>query len=200
MRVEGGDGSLMEVDIKQEASNRIVAGSDTTAVTLICLVWSMLKFPELQKQVQEQLKGIPDRFSDSVLEKLPFLNAVIEETLRLYGAAPGSLPRTVPQGGRTLCAFFIPADTTVSTQVYSIHRDRKIFPNPETFNPKRWLKGVSSEGKAAFSPFVAGSRTCTAAYLARIESTHCQRAILLALLQCSTYSWTDRELLFDCAG
>lgn len=71
-------------------------------------------------------------FSDGALEALPVLNGVIEETLRLYGAAPGSLPRVVPEGGATMAGHFLPAGTVVATQAYTMHRDGGIFDQPET--------------------------------------------------------------------
>ena len=69
-------------------------------------------------------------YGDTDLEKLPLLNAVIEETLRLYGAAPAGLPRAVPPGGVTIDEQFIPAGTTVTTQAYTFHRDPALFPRP----------------------------------------------------------------------
>jgi len=70
----------------------------------------------------------------------------------------------------------------VSTQAYSMHRDSKIFPNSEIFDPQRWLKDISSEAKVAFSPFGAGSRTCIGVHLARMEL---RLASALFFRQCS---------------
>ncbi|TEA04262.1 Cytochrome P450 monooxygenase cypX [Colletotrichum sidae] len=88
--------------IQAEAGNLIVAGSDTTSVTLTYLVWAVLRRPELRARLENELDGVDASFDDSTLEQLPLLNAVIEETLRLYGAAPGNLPRSVPPHGATL--------------------------------------------------------------------------------------------------
>jgi len=130
MTNEGETGALSDLDIKQEASNLIVAGSDTTANTLTYLIWSVLKQPLLHSRLRDEASTLPGDFSDADVEGLPLLNAVIAETLRLYGAAPGSLPRSVPKGGRELCGLFLPADTTVSTQAYSLHRDAALYPDP----------------------------------------------------------------------
>ncbi|TDZ18282.1 Cytochrome P450 monooxygenase cypX [Colletotrichum orbiculare MAFF 240422] len=88
--------------IQAEAGNLIVAGSDTTSVTLTYLVWAVLRRPELRARLENELDEVDASFDDSTLEQLPLLNAVIEETLRLYGAAPGNLPRSVPPHGATL--------------------------------------------------------------------------------------------------
>lgn len=108
------------------------------------------------------------------MEKLPLLNAAINEMLRLYGAAPGSLPRSVPKGGARFLDHFIPEGITVSTQSYTIHRDSNIFREPETFDVSRWLPGnegdrIPSQVQAAFSPFGAGARTCLGIHLAYME-------------------------------
>ncbi|KAK2060087.1 cytochrome P450 [Colletotrichum caudatum] len=121
---------LTEDHIKAEAGALIVAGPDTTSVTLTHLVWAALKKPDLQARLEEELAGVDDESNDATLERLPLLNAVIDETLRLYGAAPGSLPRSVPPGGATLGGHSIPEGTVVETQAYTLHRNPNVFPNP----------------------------------------------------------------------
>ncbi|KAL4863803.1 hypothetical protein BDV12DRAFT_206172 [Aspergillus spectabilis] len=145
--------SLTELDVVTEAGNLIVAGSDTTAVTLTYLVWAVLKIMTTQNS-----------------NPPPSLNAVIKETIRLYGAAPGTLPRSVPEGGATLAGYYIPEGTTVGTQSFTIHRDPEIYANPEVFDISRWLdnKG-NSPAQTAFSPFGAGARACLGIHLAYME-------------------------------
>ncbi len=87
---------LDDLDVKLEASALIVAGSDTTAVTLTYLVWAVLSRPDLRALLVRELSKLPDEYGDRDLEELPLLCAVVEETLRLYGAAPGGTPRAVP--------------------------------------------------------------------------------------------------------
>lgn len=167
---EKGSATLTEEDVVTEAANLIVAGSDTTAVTLTYLVWATLSNPKLQRELEEEVARLDEEYNDAALEKLPLLNATIKETLRLYGAAPGSLPRSVPAGGATLASCFIPEGTTVSTQSYTIHRDGDVFPDPEVFNVQRWLgDGDTRRMEMAFSPFGAGARTCLGIHLAYME-------------------------------
>ncbi|KAL4933240.1 cytochrome P450, partial [Aspergillus undulatus] len=173
---EKGEASLTDVDVVTEAGNLIVAGSDTTAVTLTYLIWAVLDQPNLQQALEEEVGTLEDGCDDASLESLPLLNAVIKETLRLYGAAPGSLPRSVPAGGATLAGYFIPEGVTVSTQSWTVHRDESIYPNPDEFDVSRWLE-EDGEGKgmraslpqSAFSPFGAGSRICLGIHLAEME-------------------------------
>ena len=121
---------LDDLDVKLEASALIVAGSDTTAVTLTYLVWAVSSRPDLRASLVHELSKLPDQYNDRDLEQLPLLNAVIEETLRLYGAAPGGIPRAVPEGGTTIEGYFFPGGTTVTTQAYTLHRDSTLFPDP----------------------------------------------------------------------
>lgn len=97
---------LSDLSVRLEASNLIVAGSDTTAVTLTYLVWAVLKRPDLQRRLEQEVGALATTFQDHDLERLPLLNAIIDETLRLYGAAPGNLPRVVPNWGRDTCWTF----------------------------------------------------------------------------------------------
>lgn len=127
---EKADGSLTEEEVCIEAANLIIAGSDTTAVTLTYLIWAVLKKPKLQKELENEVRGLSPDFTATDLEALPLLNATIEETLRLYTAAPGSLPRMTPPNGVNLGGYFLPGNTTVCTQAYSIHRDPDLYSNP----------------------------------------------------------------------
>lgn len=122
--------SLTDKDVREEAGNLIVAGSDTTAVTLSYLVWAVLKHPDLQAQLEEEVGKLSDELTMAELEAAPIMNSIIEETLRLYGAAPGALPRTVPSQGLNVAGFHIPAGVEVSTQAYTNHRDPILFPDP----------------------------------------------------------------------
>ncbi|RAK99644.1 cytochrome P450 [Aspergillus ibericus CBS 121593] len=165
-------GTLTEEDVITEAGNLIVAGSDTTAVTLTYLVWAVLSQPMLQHDLEEEVSSLDPTYNDAALEELPILNAVLMETLRLYGAAPGSLPRRVLNGGGIFCGYHVPQDVTVSTQSYTVHRDETLYPDPETFDATRWLPGDERDSDAArqaFSPFGHGSRGCLGIHLAWME-------------------------------
>lgn len=120
---------LSEYEIAFEAGGFIVAGSGTTAVTLTYLVWAVLCHPGIQKKLEAEVSQLEPDYTDANLEKLSYLNAVIDETLRLYGAAPGSLPRQAPRGGVILGGYSIPQFTTVSSQAYSLHRNESVYQN-----------------------------------------------------------------------
>lgn len=146
--------NLDEKDVQVEATNLIVAGTDTTAITLTYLVWAVLSQPSLRDELVVEVQSLPDGYSDTQLEALPLLNAVIEETLRLYGAAPGGLPRLVPVGGVEMGGLHFPGGAILTTQSYSFHRDPSIFRNPY-----RYVPGSSSQPPANVA--TASSRTAS---------------------------------------
>ncbi|KAJ4296242.1 hypothetical protein N0V90_006287 [Kalmusia sp. IMI 367209] len=172
-----GEGTIDDMDVRIEASNVIIAGTDTTGVTMTYLTWAVLQRPQLQAALEAEVAQLPDGFTENELLNLPLMNAVIEETHRLYGAAPSSLPRVVPQGGSQLGGHYIPQGTTVSTQAYTFHRDPAIWSDPLTFNPYRWIpskegspaEASSPDAKTAFHPFGVGARSCVGIHLARME-------------------------------
>ncbi|KAI5359685.1 Putative cytochrome P450 [Septoria linicola] len=130
---------LSDEEIVIQAGTFIFAGTDTTATTLTHLIWSVLRDPVIQKAMEEELAALDEPYSDEKLEALPVLNAIIKETLRLYGAAPAALPRVTPPEGAVLGGYTVPTGTIVATQAWSLHRDPSVFTNPDEFDHTRWL-------------------------------------------------------------
>ena len=131
--------SISDKDAEMEAGALVVAGSGTTSVTLTYLIWAVLKHPNVRRRLEKELATLPLDFTDVDLEALQFLNAVIEETLRLYGSAPGSLPRTVPESGLHVQGYYIPPGFTVETQSYTIHRNSELCGQPDRyFSIQNW--------------------------------------------------------------
>jgi cytochrome P450 len=124
------DGHALNLFGQMLAGNLIVAGSDTTATTLTYLVWAVLKHPYLQNKLEDEIAQLSEELSLAELEAAPILNSVTTEALRLYDAAPGALPRIVPDQGMTVSGHSIPGGVEVSTQAYTSHRDPSIFSEP----------------------------------------------------------------------
>lgn len=128
---KGRDETLTDLQVYSEIGNLVFAGTgirlhveisqrrhvakqdiDTTSTTLTYLFWELTRLPEWQSRLHEELSaqkewvnGIP---SYNEVKDLPVLEAVIEEALRLHPAAPASLPRETPQGGRVLNGVMVP--------------------------------------------------------------------------------------------
>ncbi|ORY70424.1 cytochrome protein [Pseudomassariella vexata] len=166
---KAGEDGLNFAEIRDNAASYIIAGSDTTTNTLTYLVWSVCKHPHVQRRLVDELSGLSDDdLEDQKLKNLPYLNQVIQESMRLYPAAPSGLPRAVPREGAEMGGYFIPGGHTVSVQAYSMHRDAAVYPEPLVFDPSRWEEPTQAM-KDSFVPFGGGSRICLGLHLARIE-------------------------------
>lgn len=144
-------------EILDSAQVYITAGSDTTAVSLTYLVWNVCSNPDIRDKLVRELQQVPEDYHDEDLHHLTYMQQVIDETLRLHAPAPSALPRLVPQGGATLASHYLPGGAIVSTQAFSMHRNPKIFPNPEKFDPERWANPTKAM-KDSMIAFGGGSR------------------------------------------
>lgn len=135
----------------------IVAGTDTTSVTATYLIWSLTRHPAVQAQIIAEVEKLPIECTDEDIRKVELFGHVLNETLRLCGAASASMPRDVPASGIQICGRHIPGGTTISTQAYSLHRIADIWENFDTFDPSRW-ESPTKEMKDAFMPWGGGSR------------------------------------------
>ncbi|KAJ5691997.1 hypothetical protein N7462_001420 [Penicillium macrosclerotiorum] len=175
------ENGMDDLDIASECADHLLAGIDTTSDTLMFLIWSLSRPPhstfqdrlveEVQKLSEKQLDadGIPMALE---CDKLPYLDAVIKEALRLYAPLPGSEPRSLSKAV-TIDGFLIPPHTTVSIAPYTLHRNPEIFKDPLNFNPDRWLEfsEESMEMKKWFWAFSSGGRMCIGMHLAMTEMT-----------------------------
>ncbi|KAJ5900190.1 uncharacterized protein N7473_004260 [Penicillium subrubescens] len=97
----------------------------------------------------------------SVLEKLPYLSAVIKETFRMTGGVLSDIPRITPLDGMTIGGCYLPQGTTVSSSNYFPNHDRETFDNPDSFYPERWTRGDKKMQKWELA-FSVGPRQCPA--------------------------------------
>lgn len=160
----------------------INAGSDTTAISLSAVFYHLLKHPEkLQKLTKELDKAVDTgtiRAKDGLVswpdaQKLPYLDAVIQETFRIYPAAGLLLERHVPAGGATICGEYIPGGTIVGCNAWVLHRQPEVFgKDVDEFRPERWLEASPTrlkEMKGTMFQFGAGPRTCIGRNISTLE-------------------------------
>ncbi|MDC0738410.1 cytochrome P450 [Cognatishimia sp. SS12] len=156
----------------------IVAGHETTALTLSWALYLCAFDPAVQNRArQEVLKAIgnrPIRAED--LPKLPYLRALIDETLRLYPPA-GIVSRTA-QAADTLCGREVRPGDTVMIPIYALHRHELLWEDPDHFRPERFLDQKPVD-RYAYLPFGDGPRICIGASFAIQEAM----IILATLLQ-----------------
>lgn len=122
---------LTQLDLTIEGQSYITAGTDTTAITMTYLIWAVCRDEKVRRRLLSELESLPAEIGYNDVKNLPYLNCVIEETLRRYGAAPGAVPRDTPPDGATLGGRYYPPGIVVSTQGHTIQRDPTVFPEPE---------------------------------------------------------------------
>jgi len=104
------------------------------------------------------------------VKHLPYLNACINEALRLHSTSSLGLPRLVPEGGLEVCGRWYPEGTVLSVPSYTIHRDAEVWgADFEEYRPERWLEGSQVLIQKTFNPFSYGPRACVGKNLANME-------------------------------
>jgi len=174
------DAGLDELDVASECADHLLAGIDTTSDTLMFLIWalSLPQHAHIQRKLVDECKSveriaIKDGLVDlDVADRLPYLDAVIRETLRLYAPLPASEPRTSPVH-TVIDGYSIPRGTVCSVAPYSLHRNAEVFPEPLKWDPERWLRadGVTAppEMRKWWWPFSSGARMCIGMQLVRMD-------------------------------
>jgi cytochrome P450 len=170
MMPEDGEQLFSDSLMAKEAANIIIAGVDTTAMTLTYLVYEVLRQPEVKEKLVKELSTCSADPGWEELERKTYLNNVIQETMRRRPVIT-SLRRTTPKEGAILGGFRIPGDTTVATQAFSLHANSVAFPDPDRFDPDRW-NDASPEMKDAFMPFGGSARVCVGQNVAKLALLH----------------------------
>ncbi|GAP85610.1 putative cytochrome P450 [Rosellinia necatrix] len=151
------------------AVSAVLAGSDTTRASLIVSWWYLCKYPEHADKIRSELDGV-DVTDANILARLPHLNGVINETLRLVPPALTGAGRMTGPSGLLIDDVLIPPNTRVTAPKYTIHRLEAAFQYPDDFIPERWYSRPELvRDKQAFAPFSVGNRQCVGKGLAYIE-------------------------------
>lgn len=160
------------VAVRDECMTAFIAGHETTAASLSWWAWCMAANPEAQEQARQEVDavlqgGTP---SEDALSRLAYLAQTLDETMRLYPAAPILMSRRSTRAF-TLGGWTMPARTMFMIPVFLMHRDARWFPEPEAFRPERFGLGAPAIPRGAFMPFGTGPRVCLGQHLALAEMT-----------------------------
>ncbi|XBH75454.1 hypothetical protein VPH35_102210 [Triticum aestivum] len=154
------ENKITDTDVKALILNLLVAGTDTTSITVEWAMAELIRHPDIMKQAQEELDAVMGRerlVSESDLPRLTSLSAIIKETFRLHPSTPLSLPRMATEDCK---------GTELLVKVWGIARDPALWPDPLEFRPARFLPGGSHAdvdvkgGDFGLIPFGAGRRIC----------------------------------------
>ncbi|KXN66602.1 cytochrome P450, partial [Conidiobolus coronatus NRRL 28638] len=143
----------------------IIGGMDTTAITCSWAFWLILSNPEVYKKAQEEVdKVFPDKNIPidvtTCKTKMPIIEAILLETMRLYPVSAMPLIRNPPATGTTLSGYEIPPNTNVFMTNYAYHRNPELWENPDKFDYTRWLIDDNTQLKSQLMVFSQGPRGC----------------------------------------
>lgn len=169
---------LTAQEIRDQCVSLVSAGFDTTSATLTWAVYLLLTHPDVLTKLCEEVSGSRSQESEKTASTetrnpTPYLDAVINETLRLYPAAPAGL-RMATQD-LEYKGFIIPKGGLLAYSIYATHRQESAFPDALQFKPERWL-GDKKLDTFDYLPFGYGARYCIGARLAttlvKLHLTH----------------------------
>ncbi|KAJ9662748.1 hypothetical protein H2198_001197 [Neophaeococcomyces mojaviensis] len=135
--------------------SNIIAGSDTTAVSLSAILYHLIRTPSAMQKLREEIRKRTDEgaceahrvsFKDS--QNMPYLQACIKEGLRVHPAVGLPLWRTVNNGGVEISGEYLPAGSEVGINAWVSHNDQEVWgPDAHEFRPERWIEAESEGGE-----------------------------------------------------
>jgi cytochrome P450 len=153
--------------LRDEMYTLMLAGHETTAATMAWVINRLITSPDVMQRARAEVLSVLDGapLDASHVGKLKYVEAAINETMRLDPVIPNfgrTLTRPTTIAGRDL-----PAGVTIAPCIYLVHRRPELWPNPEQFNPDRFLEGRQSP--YTFFPFGGGARRCLGAAFAMYQ-------------------------------
>jgi cytochrome P450 len=170
---------LNATEVRDEVITIFMAGHETTAVTMTWVWYVLSQFPleeaKLHAELDTVLAGRMPTVED--LPNLPYTRMLIEEVMRLFPPAPGISIRQAQEADE-VCGFKVPKGMQIMISPWVLHRHRRLWDNPERFDPTRFSKEASEKRpRFAYLPFGGGPRVCIGATLAMTEAS-----LILAVL------------------
>ncbi|KAI1420292.1 cytochrome P450 [Xylaria sp. FL1777] len=175
----------------------ISGAGDTTATTITAALFQLLQNPSHLNKLESELVGLPEIPAYSDVSKLPYLNAVIKESMRTFSSATWPMERLVPAGGVTIAGMFFPEGTSVGCLPSAIHQNTKIYgEDAHVFRPDRWLTPDRERLRlmeAAHMGFSRGRRVCLGQSIAVMQ----MKKVIAALVMKYKLSLLDPETIMD---
>lgn len=173
-------GGFTDDDLVNQLMTFLAAGHETTASAMSWAVYLLCKHPEVQTKLREEIRtqlpalSDPDaQITSTDIDKLPYLNAVLNETMRIFPPVPITLREA--DHDTTIQGHFIPKETTIVICPWAINTSRQLWgDDAQEFNPDRWMgQGKANTGGAdsnyAITTFLHGPRSCIGKDFAKAE-------------------------------
>jgi cytochrome P450 len=160
--------AFTDAQLGDEVATMILAGHETTAITLFWSLFLLALDPLTQQQVAAEVKGA-DTGGALDIERLKFTRAVIDETMRLY--PPAFLVARAAIAPDTLAGLPVAKNDVILIAPWLLHRHEKLWRDPNAFIPQRFMPGSPPPDRFAYLPFGVGPRVCIGAHFALVEAT-----------------------------
>ncbi len=164
-RDEAGE-PMTDLELHDELITLLVAGHETTASTLTWALYWIHKLPPVREALLQELDLLGDEPDANAISRLPYLNAVCAETLRIYPIAMLTFPRVV-RSPLSLMGYNLEPGTIVTGCIYLTHHREDLYPQANLFKPERFLERQFSPYE--YLPFGGGSRRCIGLAFAMFE-------------------------------
>lgn len=184
-----GEQKLTDEEIREEVDTFMFEGHDTTAMALSWTLFLLSHHSTVQEKLWREVdqvyaehmlsdNAVNEEIELDILKKLRYLDCVIKEALRLCPSVPFIGRQTT--NNLQLGNYSVPPGSVIFVLIYQLHRNPDIYPNPEQFNPDRFLpENTVGRHPFAYVPFSAGSRNCIGQKFAMAE----MKTILLHLMR-----------------
>jgi cytochrome P450 len=170
---------MSDAQLRDEVITLFLAGHETTANAVTWTLYLLSQHPDSEATVSEELtvlNGEPPAVRD--LQRLPYLEQVMKESMRLYPPAGGATRE--PVDDIELAGYIVPKGSNIAISSYGMHHNPDIFPDPERFDPERFTPERETQiPRYAYLPFGAGPRVCIGNVFALMET----RIMLACILQ-----------------
>lgn len=199
---------MTKPEIENNARFLILAGSETTSSFLSGITFHLLTNPQHLVKLTNLIRdtfSTPNEMTGVAICQLEYLNALIEESFRLYPPATLVTPRNTTLGGKVICGEVMPQNVTVSVPILAANTSPHLWTDPDDFVPERWYKGdkcpekYRNDERKVMQPFSVGPRNCIGKHMAKQEI----RLILAAMLwnfdlelQPESLDWKKSQKIF----
>ncbi len=177
---------MSDLELRDELMTLLLAGHETTATALAWAFYWIHQQPEIYHKLLEELATLGDAPDPMTIIKLPYLNAVCCETLRIY---PVALITSVREAKSpiTIMGQEYPVGTTLTPCIYLTHHREDLYPEPKKFKPERFLERQYSAYE--FLPFGGTNRRCIGAAFAMFE----MKLVLASILRRYNLALADKQ-------